>query len=68
MEEHEVKLVLESDGWYIYQDDVKVMGAFFVPKDRLIAKIEAKRLAKKLSPCEFRIIGYSGIEESKEYF
>ena len=68
MEEHEVRLVHANDGWYIYQDGVQVIGGFFVPRDRIIAKIEAKKLAKKLSPCELRIIGYSGIEESKEYF
>lgn len=41
MEEHEVKLVLEKDGWHIYQDSMQVMGGFFVPKDKVIARFEA---------------------------
>ena len=68
MEEHEVKLVLEKDGWHIYQDGMQVMGGFFVPKDKVIARFEAKQLAKKLSPCELMVIDYSGVEESKEHF
>lgn len=68
MEEHEVKLVLEKDGWHIYQDSMQVMGEFFVPKDKVIAIFEAKQLAKKLSPCELIVIDYSGVEESKEHF
>ena len=68
MEEHEVKLVLEKDGWHIYQDGMKVMGGFFVSKDKVIARFEAKQLAKKLSPCELIVIDYSGVEESKEHF
>lgn len=68
MEEHEVKLVLEKDGWHIYQDGMQVMGGFFVPKDKVIARFEAKQLAKKLSPCELIVIDYSGVEESKEHF
>ena len=68
MEVHEVKLVLEKDGWHIYQDDMRVMGGFFVPKDKVIAIFEARQIAKKLSPCELIVIDYSGMEESKEYF
>ena len=68
MEEHEVKLVLEKDGWHIYQDSMQVMGGFFVPKDKIIARFEAKQLAKKLSPCELIVIDYSGVEELKEHF
>lgn len=68
MEEHEVKLVLEKDGWHIYQDSMQVMGGFFVLKDKVIARFEAKQLAKKLSPCELIVIDYSGVEESKEHF
>lgn len=68
MEEHKVKLVLEKDGWHIYQDGMQVMGGFFVPKDKVIARFEAKQLAKKLSPCELIVIDYSGVEESKEHF
>ena len=68
MEEHEIKLVLEKDGWHIYQDSMQVMGGFFVPKDKVIARFEAKQLAKKLSPCELIFIDYSGVEESKEHF
>lgn len=63
MEVHEVKLVLEKDGWHIYQE-----GGFFVPKDKVIAIFEARQIAKKLSPCELIVIDYSGMEESKEYF
>lgn len=68
MEVHEVKLVLEKDGWHIYQDDMQVMGGFFVPKDRVIAIFEARQIAKKLSPCKLIVIDYSGMEESKEHF
>lgn len=68
MEVHEVKLVLEKEGWHIYQDGMQVIGGFFVPKDQVIAKLEARQTAKKLSPCELIVIDYSGMEESKEHF
>ena len=61
MEVHEVKLVLEKDGWHIYQDGMQVIEGFFVPKDKVIAKFEARQTAKKLSPCELIVIDYSGM-------
>lgn len=47
---------------------MQVIGGFFVPKDKVIAKLEARQTAKKLSPCELIVIDYSGMEESKEHF
>ena len=68
LNENEVRLVHEKDAWHIYQDGMQVMGGFFVSKDKVIAKFEARQLANKLSPCELIVIDYSGMEESKEYF
>lgn len=63
---HEVRLVLEKDGWKIYKDECYVSGMYFLPKDRSIAKSEARMLAKSLSPCIFKVIDYAGIELSNE--
>ncbi len=60
MEEHEVRLVLESDGWHTYVDGVEPVGSLLSAKDRVIAKIEVMGRAKRLSPCKFLIIDACG--------
>lgn len=62
MEEHEVRLVHEKDGWQIYVDDMSVMGKTFKHGDDTIAKSEARQLARELSPCKLIIIDLCGCE------
>lgn len=62
MEEREIKLVHEQDGWQIYQDGLPVFGKSFAHRDEVIAKFEAKQLAKKLLLDKFIMIDYCGNE------
>lgn len=62
MEEREVRLVHEEAGWQIYVDDAKAMGGWFAHKDKVIAELEAKKLARKNSPCILTMINSIGDE------
>lgn len=62
MEEREVRLVHEEAGWRIYVDDAKAMGGWFTHKDKVIAELEAKKLARKNSPCILTMINSIGDE------
>ena len=68
VEVHEVRLVFENDGWYLYQDDRQVLGGWYKASDEAIAKREARDLAKKLSPCEFIMIDVTGMEKYHENY
>lgn len=68
VEMHEVRLVLENDGWHLYQDDVQVLGGWYKARDEGIAKFEARALAKKISPCEFIMIDITGMEKYHEKY
>lgn len=58
--EHTVLEKLEDGYWHMYIDDVKKPGYALPVSDTYIVKMEVRREARKLSPCEVIMIGYGG--------
>lgn len=63
---HTVLARLENGYWRMYVDDLREPGYAVSVADTYIVKMEVRRKARELSPCEAIMIGYGGIEELHE--
>lgn len=62
-----VEVKLEDGWWMIYKNYNLERGKVYLAKDRNYAVLEARILAKRLAPSEFRIIE-NGIEVKVEKY